>query len=144
MAKAASKKITIDPKPKTVMGALKAIDKIVMGLSNLKRRKLWDVLSALRGPDNAAPGVKTSTTALIRYRAFPEWCSESTFPAMASSLDNIVRLKYRRSKLQRCTHFSDHARKAFLALGLEWDKDNGDLDKIETAKSKSATSKGRK
>ena len=41
-------------------------------MTEAEARDLWDVLTALRGPDDAADyGAKTATTAAVRYEALP-------------------------------------------------------------------------
>ena len=35
-------------------------------------KQLWDILTALRGPDNMDDLLKTSTTSIIRVKAFPK------------------------------------------------------------------------
>lgn len=111
------------------------LNRIVMFLntSNVNQtRKLWAVLTALRGPDNEHVGQKYSTTAVIRHAAGlrpgvagviveadnEERANERVafFPVHMMAHDNF--------KLVRWEHFSRHAKMAFDALGLSWTTNN--------------------
>lgn len=110
-------------------------------------RAIWDVLSALRGPDqdyvllndpspttvNDAPlkkagyYAKTATTAFIRAVALPKTAKAITagivdLPATFANADhpdnaNLARL--RQGLIP--SHFCRHARNGFAVLGLKWD-----------------------
>lgn len=77
--------------------------------------KLWDVLSALRGPDSDDYNLKVVTTAPLRTMAFPKlWACESAAlsgPSLAPAKDyNPARLGVGYS------HFADHVLEAHKAL----------------------------
>lgn len=84
--------------------------------------KLWDVLSALRGPDDEKTrvrGTKFATTAVIRYTMGLK--RDAGIPAV------ICPDKYQWADLRTIhltdhfgDHFMKHAYKAFEALGLDW------------------------
>jgi hypothetical protein len=82
---------------------------------------VWDVMTALRGPDDQDWQVKNATTAVIRdtlmrgnthlwYTSFPD-------------LPDFVEVR-RGEEMSSEPHFYCHAQSAFRALGLEWDKLN--------------------
>lgn len=99
--------------------------------------KLWDILTALRGPDNGRDDVKNATTAIIRAavfgaeagtqlaeRAFVKFQDETEYVEMRTHLtdslekDKLVDTQY---------HFYDHAIQAFRALGLSWLQSNEEV-----------------
>lgn len=55
-----------------VKTALRKIDALTVGLSVEEQRDLWDILSAMRGPDNDDVNLKEQTTCVIRALAFPK------------------------------------------------------------------------
>lgn len=87
--------------------------------------KLWDVLCALRGPDNEAQGIKTTTTMVIRGKALPmclhaisrmSWYPgpSGRYPAMTSHI------KFEIKENDQYRHFSEHAQAAYNVLvGME-------------------------
>ncbi len=83
-------------------------------------KNLWNVLSALRGPDNmdGVSAGKFCTTGVIRYAAGitpgPTW--------MVVNPDTRERAGDR--KHTPSGHFQDHARKAFVALDMNWEVTN--------------------
>lgn len=85
---------------------------------------LWNVLSALRGPDvdDHMEALKLSTTSVIRHAiglATSRLVIESDAPHKLS-----VRLML--DEHSRANgHFTWHAKQAFEALGLKWDENNG-------------------
>lgn len=58
---------------KTMREALDAIDGFLVddAVEPVEKRRLWDVLSALRGPDSRDEALKQETTVNIRRAAFP-------------------------------------------------------------------------
>ena len=103
--------------------------------SNEGAKELWDVLTALRGPDNhnsyaAADKMKNATTAVIRFIALPKTArtvrSGLTYPYAASigariNADEKNNVEARNSTEGREAvglHFLVHTNDAFLALGL--------------------------
>lgn len=95
-------------------------------------RKLWDVLSALRGPDSDNSTEKFISTEVIRdYIGL----KDAGPLLIMSSGDSEEKLERRLElfpldgrvfgpRLERWTHFSNHALLAFQALGLKWDRVN--------------------
>lgn len=88
-----------------------------------ERRKLWDVMTALRGPDHIAGGEtryadKSATTAVIRYKLVGIDTEARNYADIFNDSSNsAIR---RRSMNTVDDHFTRHAKKAFDALGLEW------------------------
>jgi len=102
--------------PRTLRAALDQIQDMLDGRSY--SADLWDILTALRGPDSRNRKAKNATTALIRSAAFPKRpCEDRSIFGTDSP-----RLAKRRRKLFRkrrdLNHFRDHIRDAFAALGL--------------------------
>lgn len=98
---------------------------IAQDLNDIRiRKELWDILTALRGPDNNDPLVKAATTEVIR-RALG--MSISSNLALVSS-DLPYKVEHRKRMVAgtaRVTdHFLTHAKSAFAALGLKWDELN--------------------
>lgn len=105
------------------------------------RRRAWDVLSALRGPDNGSGKLKTATTAVIRSSFFGKH-ARACFPHVGAhvdpgtgfvavlgvqvSRDTVASVGHRvgLSANEYGSHFVHHAEKAFGALGLGWDRRN--------------------
>lgn len=89
-------------------------------------KKLWAVLSALRGPDSDNFEQKIVTTAVIRHAI--GLSSNSDFIVREDGADNqVMRQQYFPTYLVRCEqelerweHFAQHALLAFRALGLKW------------------------
>lgn len=81
-------------------------------------RRLWDVLSALRGPDlEDSEEIKNCTTAVIRAAIGMK--GEPILPAHIEA--DCAPLAERRIQLPLGGyHFKCHAERAFKALGLKW------------------------
>lgn len=98
-------------------------------------RQLWDVLSALRGPDmNAESGVKDATTCIIRAAALPKTYGKGkTSVCIPASIgyDSPEGLAKRQG--MDWSHFRRHARKAFDVLGLSWDEEVNNQERIDKA-----------
>ncbi|MFI5355197.1 MAG: hypothetical protein ACHQX0_06260 [Desulfobaccales bacterium] len=99
---------------------------------------LWDILSALRGPDDGNEDLKVATTAVIRYTVFGPGLRDM---GMVCLPDSGASLRTRQSFNEfgqafdkdgqvinpnrfENIHFFGHARRAFKALGLDWDRVN--------------------
>ena len=86
---------------------------------NKEQRKLWKVLTGLRGPDNDDSQLKDCTTAVIRYYALGD---------VKKSTGAIVELdctKYAEQRQElKIGHFESHVRMAFDALELNLDSVN--------------------
>ena len=98
----------------------KAIRRL-LGDKTLDQKKIWNIITALRGPDEPKEAVvKWATTALIRGRLgvkeVPSW-------ALAQHLADSKKSKNTRAKMAG-SHFRVHIIKAFNALNLEWNEVN--------------------
>lgn len=84
--------------------------------------RLWDVLSALRGPDSGnqdifeAHRIKTATTSVIRH-AIKLRADNIQGVVVVQDDQNSLKL---RCELDTFKHFAVHATKAFTALELNW------------------------
>lgn len=91
-------------------------------------QRLWDILSALRGPDanpfteGVSPvDIKAATTAVIRKRL---GFNGYKVPFTVES-DDTDKVKLRQDCEGVCgNHFTKHAQMAFYYLGLKWDEVN--------------------
>lgn len=77
---------------------------------------LWDILTALRGPDDGDNNVKAATTGVIRHAVCGYDC-----PGMVNRDSKYE--KHVRESLPD-NHFTRHAVGAFRALGLKWHEVN--------------------
>lgn len=81
-------------------------------------RALWDVLTALRGPDTENDDLKTCTTAAIRGTAFPKLVGcTANIAATILSASYFNRDAVYGSNVER--HFRSHINSAAFALGLD-------------------------
>jgi hypothetical protein len=82
---------------------------------------LWNVLSALRGPDedDHMDALKCSTTAVIRHAIGLKTDSLVICP------DEERAVEARKMVDDATTHFIWHAKNAFSVLGLKWTENNG-------------------
>lgn len=92
---------------------------------------LWDVLTALRGPDNNADAIKNATTGLIRTAAFGQhskiiavFTSDNETHLATRCQLSLTRTNITLADWREHWHFYSHVRNAFNALGLSWDKIN--------------------
>lgn len=87
-------------------------------------RELWDILTALRGPDDCDELDKEATTGVIRWALLGYDAGEEdegekrVFWSSVFAPDSKEKAAHRRN-MDR-THFSQHALRAFEALGLKW------------------------
>lgn len=103
-------------------------------------RDLWDILSALRGPDFDTGiryklsdtltidcfDLKDATTAVIRYNMGVSKDNAKLAISHPDSSDYArIRILLDRSDIP--AHFIVHAKKAFESLDLKWDEVNPDL-----------------
>ena len=115
-----------------VRKALDAIDEILSGKDSFAATYMWDVLSALRGPDVDDQGLKDATTSVIRAAAFPKTSILSTMhggrvgASMAPDTDAKANLRAGLATTQ-INHFMFHANVAFSVLGLKWKEKNEGL-----------------
>lgn len=119
-----------------VKNVLEQID-LILAEGDQDSRQLWDILTALRGPDKyVSSAVKVATTAIIRKTVLPK-TAEANFKNgidgiyaifrddSAASVD--VRSKLRNSNeddLLAPYHFVYHAKEAFRTLELNWNAFN--------------------
>lgn len=113
--------------PKTAQSLLNQLDQFFASedITDKEKQKLWDVLSALRGPDAETEGMKHATTSIIRSHALPEACRPGQYleDALDVNYDNPEHLKLRQSHMYNTgqfNHFRHHALRAFNALGLTY------------------------
>ena len=82
----------------------------------LDQKKVWEILTSLRGEDEGSDIIKEATTALIRGRLglkeVPHWL-------LAIHLQDTKVLAEKRYAMV-CRHFKMHVIKAFNALNLKW------------------------
>ncbi len=90
--------------------------------------KLWQVLSALRGPDSESIDAKEASTSVIRHAiGLTDTGNLIINPdgegklAMRTDLDEGGWTKLRANT---SFHFTHHTRQAFEVLGLKWDEVN--------------------
>jgi hypothetical protein len=105
-------KLVIPPST-TAKQILKGIDDWGAERKGQEGKKLWDVLAALRGPDDGDIFLKARTTSVIRLLAVPRYARRHV--AVASK-----RTEFRMPPDR--THFNWHIRDAAEALNL---KDGG-------------------
>ena len=117
-------KVTISPEQRFLRKSLKTLDAL---LSHRYGFYLFDVLSALRGPDSKSDNVKEATTGLIRGKAFPRVFDENKHQnhlgLVVTLVDNEDHAKLRRdleNDREESHHFIAHAQSAFRYLGLSW------------------------
>jgi hypothetical protein len=110
--------------PKTLRGALRQIQ--AMLTKQKYSADLFDILSAIRGPDKRNPRLKMATTCLIRTAAFPNKpCQYRSF-YLTGDNEKLARLRRRMMRDKKNhPHFREHVRDAFGALGLQLGGVNG-------------------
>lgn len=100
----------------TAKDILEAIDKWAYeAASYTQAAALWDILSAIRGPDEPEKDpsdLKYMTTAVIRYKAFPHLSAYNALCNKVNSLDDAS--LYNRNNHK--SHFSSHITSAIIAL----------------------------
>ncbi|HWY36161.1 MAG TPA: hypothetical protein VNX68_16065 [Nitrosopumilaceae archaeon] len=89
--------------------------------------KLWDILTALRGPDNEDRTIKDEITAVIRNKALPS--CDKYGAIVCSDAPDSGRIRYAihtKAIVEHSDiiHFFFHAKRAFNALGLKWEEVN--------------------
>lgn len=90
---------------------------------------LWNVLTALRGPDNEDEDVKRATTEVIRWHFLGKDPNMDGFSGSFVGPDDEGSRRLRvflsgPSGAIELSHFRGHAKLAFAALGLKWDEVN--------------------
>lgn len=114
-----------------VKNAIKALRHAYLEMGSYETEKFWDILTALRGPDDENTHVKRATTELIRAAVFGRQAGALVYEvALIDWLDRPEDVEVR-DKMQD-SHFRVHAIKAFLALGLNWSSCNGEIIDIDS------------
>lgn len=93
------------------------------------RNYVWDILSALRGPDSNDYILKSATTCVIRsYAGVPERNSQAIVHVDTEDAAEVRRSvdagTHKHYGSAPSHHFILHAKKAFEALGLKWNEVN--------------------
>lgn len=95
--------------------------------------QLWNILTALRGPDSNRDDDKYASTCVIRAAALPKTFAKGKknipFGALMN-YDSDIKADHRNAILDG--HFKDHAKKAFATLDLRWYLTNVD-ETVDTA-----------
>ena len=108
-------------------------------------QELWDILTALRGPDSGYPDLKDATTAVIRKHALPKTYQQKyagayhpgEIPAiLREDCGEAVSFRKDWSPPNRGSHFWVHTMRAFRTLDLNWDSNNDPKPKKKKSKSK--------
>ena len=109
--------------PADLRGALDLIDTLLRAEYG---HDLWNILTALRGPDSRNRGIKYATTCVIRNAAFPGRPTNG----LSVFKDDCPLYAKRRERLfdehEESNHFREHIQDAFDSLGMTIDKVNGE------------------
>ena len=95
-------------------------------LSKEEQHKLWDVLTALRGPDSQEHSEKSAVTIPVRRAALPRTAKAADKRAdnspTGASFSGWFEAGETAEGVRRglSGHFEYHGRVAFTALGLDW------------------------
>lgn len=120
----------VKTKQEKVREILDLIDNALATESRVVAEDVWDVLSALRGPDAesaVAFEIKLATTAVIRKVAFPRLFAGNTlFSKAMSRFDDEGKLETRSRDTRTVVgwHFHNHVANAFYSLGLKYEEVN--------------------
>lgn len=104
----------------SVREMLDAIDTFFVTKNEQESEELWDVLTALRGPDSKEDrNLKPSTTVHIRIAAFPKFAAGLSNSHMA---DFVTTERLHNLDPFSPSHFLQHIHYAIKALGLGYQK----------------------
>lgn len=111
--------------PKTASRMLQSIGSYLgdSAVPKEERKKVWDVLVALRGPDNNDLVAKRAMTGPIRYALFGKISSKFARKSVLSNKDTAEFKAMRdqnKFKASQPKHFRRHAALAFKALDMQW------------------------
>lgn len=88
-------------------------------------KRLWWVLTALRGPDNESSAAKDATTAVIRHAiGLRQGVGNGAVVREDSEAAVALRDEIRLNRTATGYHFIMHASEAFEALNLNWWRNN--------------------
>jgi hypothetical protein len=108
--------------PTTARGMLDAIDKFFVSRINFREHsRLWNVLTALRGPDDGNSRLKRTTTEVIRSAAFPKTAGMKNSYNRRLAVHNLALFAPPYVKWETPIgggHFKHHARAAARSLDL--------------------------
>ena len=89
-------------------------------IHSVDKKEVWDILSALRGPDEGVKDrelLKSATTFLVRSAVLGEKeASKWSWPAVKDDTEALRDIRVRAQRM----HFLSHAIEAFSALDLMW------------------------
>jgi hypothetical protein len=108
--------------PKTLRGALNQIQRLLT--KQPYSADLWDILSAIRGPDSRDRKWKRATTAIIRQSAFPKRPCEDRSIFGNDSEALAVRRRQMFKNKEDTNHFREHVADAFNSLNLSLFEEN--------------------
>jgi hypothetical protein len=133
--KRSHKKLTSEQKLKSILNKIDTV--LSAGYDSPDHdaaSRLWDVLSALRGPDTVHPSadtIKYATTAVLRKIAFPKTFADDTRNVVRNKAigksDTAAMVATRSGDKVRNvvgSHFASHANRGFLALRMTWSDKN--------------------
>jgi hypothetical protein len=109
--------ISSTPLPPDALGVLKALDEWAEHQTwrGIEVKKLWNILAAMRGPDNVGDD-KANTTSLIRARALPHMAYGAGMDVASSVYATDDRMAQLANYSSGTNHFSNHIRSAARAL----------------------------
>lgn len=114
--------------PKTAREMLDVLDEFLMSAPSVVASELWDVLTALRGPDSACTDVKMRTTGLIRTLAFPKTAALSKEHLCIYAFFGDPEKHPIDLRGVAASHFRSHITAAAVALGYPYWKMLSDHD----------------
>lgn len=105
-------------KPK-VEAALTALWAATKDMDKREVCDLWNILTALRGPDNDSDWLKASTTEFIRQRAgVTRWMQEAAGMFVADPRATLCPIERALAIFAGSDHFASHVASASRALGI--------------------------
>lgn len=109
--------IEIDPDDHIVTAVKKLL------ADSYKGQDLWNILTALRGPDNKDERLKEATTGVLRHKL---WLDDWSIGLFVSNPDEQAFLEIRKQiDIGQNSHFTRHIMAAFKSIGLQWNEVNG-------------------
>lgn len=103
----------------TALEILKAIDNWAAdNLGNYESKVLWDILTALRGPDSGDSELKWNTTAIIRAYTLPILATGNAMVNKEQRINETLSKIMNYDKIDAQNHFKNHIRDAIHAIPL--------------------------